>query len=290
MIYLVISIAISSTLFVIFKLFEIFKIDTLQAIVVNYLVAAILGFYLSKLPVNIAEITHQSWFIGALLLGVLFIAVFHLMAVTSQRNGLSVASVASKMSLIIGVIFGIVYYKENFNYIKIVGIVLALLAVYLTSIKKARGTTGGNRSDFLFPLLVFLGSGCIDTSLKFIETSYVQEGGVPIFSATIFAIAFLLGFIFVIIKMIRGIFTFHYKNILGGIILGIPNYFSIVYLLKALGTDGIESSTAFTVNNVGIVVLSTLLGLFLFHERLSLKNWLGIFTAVLSVYLVFYYG
>ena len=109
MIYLVISIAISSTLFVIFKLFEIFKIDTLQAIVVNYLVAAILGFYLSELPVNIAEITHQSWFIGALILGVLFITVFHLMAVTSQRNGLSVASVASKMSLIIGVIFGIVY-------------------------------------------------------------------------------------------------------------------------------------------------------------------------------------
>ena len=161
MIYLVISIAISSTLFVIFKLFEIFKIDTLQAIVVNYLVAAILGFYLSELPVNIAEITHQSWFIGALILGVLFITVFHLMAVTSQRNGLSVASVASKMSLIIGVIFGIVYYKENFNYIKIVGIVLALLAVYLTSIKKARGTTEGNRSDFLFPLLVFLGSGVL---------------------------------------------------------------------------------------------------------------------------------
>ena len=89
--------------------------------------------------------------------------------------------------------------------------------------------------------------------------------------------------------MIRGFSPFIIK-ILGGIILGIPNYFSIVYLLKALGTDGIESSTAFTVNNVGIVVLSTLLGLFLFHERLSLKNWLGIFTAVLSVYLVFYYG
>ena len=90
--------------------------------------------------------------------------------------------------------------------------------------------------------------------------------------------------------MVRGVIAFHYKNIIGGIILGIPNYISIVYLLKALGTDGIESSTAFTVNNVGIVVLSTLLGLFLFHERLSLKNWLGVFIAVLSVYLVFYYG
>ena len=90
--------------------------------------------------------------------------------------------------------------------------------------------------------------------------------------------------------MVRGVIAFHYKNIIGGIILGIPNYISIVYLLKALGTDGIESSTAFTVNNVGIVVLSTVLGLFLFHEGLSLKNWLGVFIALLSVYLVFYYG
>lgn len=290
MIYLIISICISSGLFVIFKLFEVFKINTLQAIVVNYLVAAILGFSMSNIPVNARQITQEPWFIGAFLLGILFVAVFNLMALTSQRNGLSVASVASKMSLVVGVIFGIVYYQESANYIKITGIVLALLAVYLASVKNSSEGSQLKKSSLLFPILLFFGSGCIDTSLKFIETAYVKEGGVPVFSATIFGFAFLFGLIMLIYKGVKGEFQFQFKNILGGIMLGVPNYFSIVYLLKALSTEGMESSTAFTVNNVGIVVLSTLLGLLVFKEKLSFKNWLGVGIAVLSVYLVFRHG
>lgn len=288
MIYLLISICISSFLFVIFKLFEVFKINTLQAIIVNYLVAASLGFYLSDLPVSPGEIAGKSWFYGSFLLGILFIVVFNLMALTSQRNGLSVASVASKMSLVVGVLFGILYYGESANYIKVIGIVLALIAVYLASAKENQSIK--KKSSLLFPLLVFLGSGCIDTSLKFFETEYVEEGGVPIFSATIFAFAFLFGLLFLIVKIVKGDFKFQVKNILGGILLGVPNYFSIVYLLKALNAEGMESSTAFTVNNVGIVVLSTLLGLVLFREKISLKNVLGVLIAILSVYLVFRHG
>ncbi len=289
MIYLFISICISSFLFVIFKLFEVLKIDTLQAIVINYLVASLLGFYLSDIPLQPTEIIAESWFYGAFLLGILFIAVFNLMALTSQRNGLSVASVASKMSLVIGVLFGILYYGESANYIKVIGIVLALVAVYLASNKQDIPELK-KKSTLLYPILVFLGSGTIDTSLKFIETTYVKEGGVPIFSATIFGFAFLFGVVFLIIKIVQRKFKFHYKNILGGILLGIPNYFSIVYLLKALSAEGMESSTAFTMNNVGIVVLSTLLGLLLFKERISIKNWIGVAVAVVSVYLVFSYG
>jgi len=290
MIYLIISICISSGLFVIFKLFEVFKINTLQAIVVNYLVAAILGFSLSDIPVSAEKIIDAPWFLGAFLLGILFIAVFNLMALTSQRNGLSVASVASKMSLVVGVVFGILYYKESANYIKVIGIILALIAVYLASVKQNKSATQERKNNLLFPVLLFFGSGCIDTSLKFIETEYVQEGGVPIFSATIFGFACLFGIIMIGLKIAKGEFTFHYKNILGGILLGVPNYFSIVYLLKALSADGMESSTAFTVNNVGIVVLSTFLGLLLFKEKLSIKNWAGVLVAILSVYLVFRHG
>lgn len=290
MIYLFISICISSGLFVIFKLFEVFKINTLQAIVINYFVAAVLGFYMSDLEISPSEIIDKSWFLGAFILGILFITVFNLMALTSQRNGLSVASVASKMSLVIGVLFGIFYFKESANYIKIIGIVLALLAVYLTSINEKKSGSEKKVGNLLFPLLVFLGSGFIDTSLKYFESAHVEEGGVPIFSATIFVFAFIFGIIFVVVKAVKGEFQFQIKNLLGGILLGIPNYFSIVYLLKALNTEGMESSTAFTVNNVGIVVLSTLFGLLFFREKLSLKNWLGIAIAVLSVYMVFKHG
>ena len=285
MFYLLISICISSFLFVIFKLFDVLKINTFQAIVVNYFVAAVLGFYLSNNSVSFQEIPNQPWFIGAFLLGIMFILVFNVMAQTSQKNGLSVASVSSKMSVVIAIIFGVWYYEESLGFVKLFGILLALIAVYLTSVKEKKETTE-KQVSLLFPILLFIGSGAIDTSLKFVETTFVQQGGVPLFSATIFGCAFILGMTILLYQIVKGTFRFEFKNILGGILLGVPNYFSIVYLLKALSTDGMESSTAFTLNNVGIVILSTLFGLFIFKEKLIWKNWLGIVIAIVSILLV----
>ena len=285
MFYLLISICISSFLFVIFKLFDVLKINTFQAIVVNYFVAAVLGFYLSNNSVSFQEIPSQPWFLGAFLLGIMFILVFNVMAQTSQKNGLSVASVSSKMSVVIAIIFGVWYYEESLGFVKLFGILLALIAVYLTSVKEKKETTE-KQVSLLFPILLFIGSGAIDTSLKFVETTFVQQGGVPLFSATIFGCAFILGMSILLYQMVKGTFRFEFKNILGGILLGVPNYFSIVYLLKALSTDGMESSTAFTLNNVGIVILSTLFGLFIFKEKLIWKNWLGIVIAIVSILLV----
>ena len=285
MFYLLISICISSFLFVIFKLFDVLNVNTFQAIVVNYFVAAVLGFYLSNNSVSFQEIPNQPWFIGAFLLGIMFILVFNVMALTSQKNGLSVASVSSKMSVVIAIVFGVWYYEESLGFIKLSGILLALIAVYLTSVKEKKETTV-KQVSLLFPILLFFGSGAIDTSLKFIETRFIEEGGVPLFSATIFGCAFILGMIILLYQIIKGAFRLEFKNILGGILLGVPNYFSIVYLLKALSTDGMESSTAFTLNNVGIVILSTLFGLFIFKEKLIWKNWLGIVIAIVSILLV----
>lgn len=285
MVYLLISICISSLLFVIFKLFDVLRINTFQAIVVNYFTAAILGFYMSNNLVSFCEIPSQPWFLGAFLLGIMFILVFNIMALTSQKNGLSVASVSSKMSVVIAIVFGVWYYNESLSLVKLIGILLALIAVYLTSIKAKNQITQKNK-DFLYPLLLFFGSGAIDTSLKYVETTYVAEGGVPLFSATIFGCAFILGIIVLLYQKATGTLNFEFKSILGGVLLGIPNYFSIVYLLKALSTKGMESSTAFTLNNVGIVILSTLFGLFIFKEKLIHKNWLGIVIAVISIILI----
>lgn len=285
MFYLLFSICISSFLFVIFKLFDVLKINTFQAIVVNYLTAAVLGFNLSNNSISFQEIPSQPWFLGAFLLGIMFILVFNVMALTSQKNGLSVASVSSKMSVVIAIIFGVWYYEESIGLVKLIGILLALVAVYLTSIKEKNEVVKKNK-DFLFPILLFFGSGAIDTSLKYVETSFVAEGGVPLFSATIFGCAFVLGVIVLTYQKVKGILSFEFKSILGGILLGVPNYFSIVYLLKALSTEGMESSTAFTLNNVGIVILSTLFGLFIFKEKLISKNWFGIVIAIVSIILI----
>ena len=284
MIYLLFSITASTLIFIIFKLFEKFKINTLQAIVVNYLTACIFGSLLYEDPIVISDIVNSKWIYGALGLGFLFIAIFNIMALTAQRKGLSVASVASKMSVIIPVIFGIYVYNESIGIQKIIGIILALVSVYLSSITS--NTNNKYSKGLWLPILLFLGSGVIDTSIKYIETTFLPDNSIPIFSATIFAFAFIIGSNILIYKAIKTPYRIPLKTVAGGIILGIINYFSIYYLLKALHHDSLESSTLFTVNNVAIVMTSTLLGLLFFKERISQINWVGILLAIISIVIV----
>ncbi|NNK82554.1 MAG: DMT family transporter [Flavobacteriaceae bacterium] len=284
MIYLLLSILASTIIIVLFKFFERFKVNTLQAIVFNYYSAFLCGVLLYNAPIDISHITTSVWFYGAIALGFLFILIFNLMALTAQRNGLSVASVAAKMSVVIPIIFGIMVYKEQAGFQKIIGILLALVAVYLTAVKP--NSKFNLKSGLLLPFAVFLGSGVIDTSVKYIETTYLAENGIPIFSATIFGCAAIIGSLILMIKAFNNTFKFCAKSLLGGLVLGIVNYGSIYYLLKALQYEGLESSSIFTVNNVAIVMLSTIVGLVLFKEHIFKKNWIGIAFAIISILLV----
>ena len=270
MIYLLFSILASTCIFVIFKLIDRFNINTLQVIVVNYIAACLFGLWSYEQPLVLNDILESKWIYGALGLGFLFISIFNVMALTAQRNGLSVASVASKMSVIIPVIFGIYAYNEGVGIQKVIGILIALVAVYLTSVKPK--TTKNVTKGLWLPVLLFFGSGVIDTSIKYFETMYVPSNGIPLFSATIFAFAFIIGSITLIYKSIKSPTSLPLKAFVAGSILGIVNYFSIYYLLKALNYENLESSTLFTVNDVAIVMASLKIGIMLKKERLFVKQ------------------
>ena len=285
MIYLLLSILSSSIIFVVFKLFKRFEINTLQAIVVNYFIACMVGYFGFLEPEDISHIPEKPWFTGTLILGALFILVFNLAAITTQRSGLSVVSVATKMSVAIPVLFGILYFNESAGFIKIIGIVLALIAVYLSSIKAKTGIAV-KKKNLVFPILVFIGSGIIDTTIKFLESGYVNATDVALFSSTIFSVAGFIGVLVLCVQAFQGKLQISGKNIIGGIALGIPNYFSIYFLVLALRNNAFDSSTIFTINNVAIVLFSTILGIALFKEKLIPKNWIGIILAVISILLV----
>jgi drug/metabolite transporter (DMT)-like permease len=289
-IYLALSVLSSSLIFVVFKLYTRFRVETLFAIIVNYIVASSTGLFFYQGEVSLSEVPGKSWFWGTVALGILFIVVFNLMATTAQKLGVSVASVATKMSLAVPVLFGVYMYKEELGALNILGIVLALAAVYFSSIKEKsvplQKSVTLQKSSLLLPLLVFLGSGIIDTSIKYFQEFHIGEDDYPIFSASIFAAAAVTGLLFILIKSLKKPLKVSVRNIVGGIALGIPNYFSIYFLLRALQHDSLNSASVFTINNVAIVMFSTLLGIVLFKEPISAKNWGGIGLAVVSIVLV----
>mgnify|MGYP001814708723 CR=1 FL=1 len=280
------SICCSSIIFVVFKLFKTYKADTFHAIIVNYFTAFGVGLLVNQEPILIQELPQKTWLTGAVFLGAFFILIFNLMAATSQKLGVSVASVATKMSLAIPVIAGLILYEEHLNTMQFIGIGLALFAVYFTAYKEKRQGLNAELRTMVLPLLVFLGSGIIDTSIKYLQHTLIPENEYSLFSAVVFGFAGLTGILVLLFKKPETLIRLKSVNILGGIALGIPNFFSIYFLLRALKFDGLNSASVFTVNNVAIVMLTTLIGIVLFRESLSRKNWIGILLAVISIMLI----
>ena len=286
MIYLLLSILFNAVLFIIIKLFAKFNIDALQALVVNYFVAFGVGLFFLDTSFSPNIIISQEWFKGSILLGFIFISTFYVTTITSQRNGLSVASVASKMSVIIPIILGVFLYDETLGSVKILGIIIALIAVYFTS-KKETGEIQ-QASNLVFPILVFIGAGTIDSSLKYLQTFHVPSNQIGLFSSVTFFCAFSVGILILVFLSLKGKIKFAGRNILGGIALGLPNFFSLYYLVKMLEAKAFESATLFTIHNIAIVLVSTFVGILFFKERISMRNALGIGLALFALFLVTY--
>lgn len=284
MLYILLSVLFNAVLFVILKSFSRYNINTLQALVVNYFTAFTMGFFLSESDFVYVEITQKPWFFGSFMLGFLFISVFYVTALTSQRNGISAASVASKMSVIIPVCFGVVLYNESMGIAKIIGVLLALVAVYFSSKKEEGSVT--DPKNLLLPMLVFFGAGAIDTSLKIMQNNYLSSAEISLFSSHTFLMAFCISILLIGFNVVKNKMKITGKSILGGIVLGIPNYFSLYYLIKMLDSRVFESSTIFTIHNVAIVIVSTLAGILFFKEKISLRNGIGIALALIAIFLV----
>lgn len=285
MIYLALSILLTTSLVLFFKVFEKYNINTFQALVFNYLTASLIGLVSSG--VTRSDLHYQQWFPLSLLLGGLFISIFYAVSLTTVRISVSAATVANKMSVVIPVIAAFYLYNDTMSVQKIAGILLALPAVYMTARKKSMAKVSeGGKLLFLLPVIVFFGSGVIDMIVNFVQVNYLHGQNNALFLAASFGVAFLIGLIILCIQLATGRSKLELKNIVGGICLGIPNFFSIYTLIKALDSNLFESTILYPVNNVGIVVISAIAAYFLFKEKLSKLNIAGIVCALVSIVLI----
>jgi len=283
MIFLFSSIVCSTLLLLIFKYFEKFKLDTFQAIVCNYISAALFGFMLDN-NFSVSLLVHANWIFAAACLGILFISVFFIMAQTAQRAGVSVASVANKMSLVIPVIVAFLFLDEKPGWYKILGIIFALIGVVLATWKDNENNS--KTSTIVLPLLLFFGSGIIDTGINLSRLYFSNQSGFSLFTPAIFASAAIIGIVVFLYQLIFKSKKLHLPSIFGGVLLGICNFYSIYFLIKTLQVPNWESTIVFPINNMGVVIFSTMLSGILFREKISALNRLGIAFALLAIVLI----
>lgn len=286
MFYLLMSVFTSTLIFVAFKLIIKNQANILQAIVINYTVCVIVGMLVQNKFPSLNEIIERPWLINTFILGAMFITVFYLTALTVKYSGLAVASIASKLSLIIPVLAAYFLYDDVFSPIKIIGIIVAMIAVVLAAYKEDTEHHKHNFNFYFFPLLVLLGSGLIDTFTKWNQEQHLTEADFNLFLICVFGTAAVIGWSILLAKYVTKQESISGKTFRHGLLLGIPNYGTMYFLIAALNVPGWNSSTVFPVNNIAIVVASCLVAMVIFKEHLSKINLLGILLAVTAILMI----
>lgn len=297
LIYLLLSVVSSSILILLFKAFSKYNVSTYQAIVVNYLICVVTGFVMTGDSPFTSKFWIEDWFWYGIGLGLCFIVGFNIVAKTVQIFGVTVGSVAQKMSLLLSVSFAIIYFKESANWIKIFGLLLAFAAIILTNIpsNKEEQEAIGNETltskekfikYFYLIALTFGISGLLEIIIQYVEKEVQAQGENASFIIFAFGVAFILGAIYLLFNMVQGKMKLTQKSIISGILLGVPNFFSLYFLMLVLGQPNWEASVVFPISNVGIIGLSSITAIIVFKEQLSKINVIGAVLAMISILLI----
>lgn len=281
--FISLSVFCSLSIAQILKLAENKKMRVLHILVCNYLAGFLISIFNSTEFSLIPEVnSHISiWLLGlTVLLGVIFIANMVVYSRSIDRVGMGVSIAAMRMSLIFPIGISLFVFGETIGIIKYGGIILALGSLLLMVPRiSSKSITG--ISDAWLPILIFLMTGFADTGLKIYEQLFASQISEDLFVSGIFFISFLVGGS-ILIK--RGEINFSYKEIGYGIATGIVNLYSSIFLIYALKL--MPGSIVFPIVNVTLVVLGTFIGIFLWKDHPSIKQWSGLAVAIISIFLL----
>lgn len=281
MIYILISVCFSVFVSVLLKLSKRYEIDNRQAITWNYSIAAFLTWVIYK-----PEIPdfNENVFPVYLSLGFLLPTLFLILALSVRYTGIVKTDIAQRLSLFIPVLSAFFLFGEEQTTFKIIGIAIAFLAILLSiSWQKDQSEKTG---IWIYPLLVFIGMGIIDTLFKQIA----KTANIPFTSSlyVVFIIAFSISILYLLYLYLFKKMKFTLINLLCGWILGIANFGNILFYLKAHQDLSNQPSIVFSSMNIGVIILGSAVGVFIFKEKLSRLNYVGILLALISILVLYF--
>jgi drug/metabolite transporter (DMT)-like permease len=281
MIFLILSILSSCLIFFLFKLLRRFKVAIFPVIITNYIVASFIGFLIKRDDFVVDEIIGADWFYISIVIGIMFIIMFYLIGLSTQKAGITVTSISTKMSVVFPMLFSILYYHENIYAIKVAGMILALASILLSTIKDTKHTS--KSKHLLFPLILFLGMGLVDSVVKYNQEEYLLNTGAIESTTVIFTVSATIGLIIQFVFNFKKIKKVKLATLPLGVALGLSNFGSLYFLILALNSKFIDSSIIFAVNNTAIIILSVLIGWLFFEEKLNKLNKLGVAVAIFAI-------
>lgn len=294
--YLVIAVLCSVAVSVLLKILRQKNIDIRQTILAGYPVAFLLTWILLKPEFNGVSDLANVWVI-ILLLGLLLPLVFVILGRAIESVGIIATDAAQRLSLVIPIVAAFALFGEVLTLQRTWGIFLGFLSLVALIYRKTEMAAIGNSiystmdrkqqtglariPVSIWLLGVWLGYGVIDILFKQVAK---QGAAFPLTLFMSFGLAAVLLFGYLLVNKVN----WNKKALLSGIGLGVLNMGNIYAYIKAHQTMADSPSVVFTGMNVGVIAVATLIGVFVFKERLSKLNLLGIVLAIACVFVLFW--
>ena len=270
------------------KFFAAKNIDSSQAIMVNYVLATVIGIFSCKEGVSLERMFDNDWWYAAVVAGALMFASMHLMAVSTKFAGVAVTTISSRTSLIVPIIFSALFFGERITVWQAVGTGLVIASFLIIFYNKAARSTPVKApavKAVLLPVGVFLTVGIISVCMKSAEQTIKLTGDYdvdyPLYKAMNFATAMVCAIVYYAVREGKKAFRFSWKSILGGVCLGTFNYITVSSILLSLRT--VPTSTFYAAYNMGVVAVTSVTGWLVFGEKLSLRKITGLILAITAI-------
>lgn len=276
MLFLVFAILSSSAISIIMRISSDKVSGNLSMLAVNYLTCAILGAAYTGFDLAVPETPGSSLTVGlGILNGILYLASFVLFQINTHKNGVVLSAIFMRLGLLIPIVVSVLFFHEIPTWLQIAGFCIAIGAIVLINLKKE---SSGKGFHVGLIALLFMG-GSADAMSKIFETLGTASLS-DLFLFYTFAVAFVLCVGLVIGKKERPGF----RELLFGVLIGIPNFFSSKFLLGALAT--LPAVVVYPSFSVATMLIVTLTGVVVFRERLKKFQWLAVGAIIVALILL----
>ena len=199
-----------------------------------------------------------------------------------REGSLSLTCLVTSYSLLIPALYGMLFLHETIGVFMIVGIVLLALSLFLINREKKEGE--GERKItwrwVFFVSLAFLGNGFCSTTQKMEQEAFDGEGTTE-FMLVALALTALLFFALSLLRERRDHRDFFRSGWQYGIFCGLANGACNFFVI--LLNPRMPASVMYPLISAGGIVATALVSVFVFGERLSRTQWVGMAIGVISI-------
>ncbi|MGQ7944124.1 EamA family transporter [Flavobacterium sp. WC2509] len=280
MLFLILSVICSVIVGVIFKIARYYQVSATQIVAFNYVFALVLCYLFFSPDLAVLDAS-SPWGIF-ISLGVLLPVVFLFLAASIKYMGIVKTDAAQRLSLIISILGAWLFFGEQFSALKLMALLFGFPALLLILNKP----TENKENKWFYPALVLLGFGVIDLLFKQIALTSTVPFTTSLF--VLFSISLVIMIVFNGCQLLFKKTKMDFKSIIFGGLVGIFNFGNILFYLKAHQAFAENPSTVFAGMNMGVIVIGSLVGIFIFKEKVTKLNITGLLLALIAiVFIVF---